>query len=67
MTDDSKSKTADRRSFLKLAGASVVGGGAAAIATVAGTGAAEAEAAKPGGLYRETEHVSTYYKLAKFM
>lgn len=64
---EKKEKTADRRGFLKLAGASVVGGGAAAIATVAGTQDVAAETAEKGGLYRETEHVSTYYKLAKFM
>jgi len=67
MKDDMTSKTADRRSFLKLAGASVVGGGAAAVATVAGASPADSETLETGGLYKETEHVSTYYKLAKFM
>ena len=54
---------ADRRSFLKLAGAGVVGAGAAAT-----TGSAvEAAEAKPerGGGYRESEHVKRYYALAR--
>lgn len=57
---------ADRRSFLKLAGAGVVGGSAAAVAAVSGAQpaeAADADAAK--GDYRETEHVKRYYALAR--
>jgi hypothetical protein len=53
---------ADRRSFLKLAGAGVVSGGAA----LAGDKPAEAAQAKPAhGLYRETEHIKRYYELAR--
>jgi hypothetical protein len=57
----------DRRSFLKLAGASVVGGGAAAMTAVAPAAAETDAEPKPGQLYRETEHVKRYYELAKFL
>ena len=59
-----KSVEAGRRDFLKLAGVAAVTGGTALAA-----GGSEAEAAEvksEGGLYRETEHVKTYYKLARF-
>lgn len=54
-----------RRDFLKLAGlAAVTGGG------VLATGSQPAEAAPAqdsgAGGYRETEHVKTYYGLARF-
>lgn len=56
---------ADRRSFLKLAGlgsvagtTALVGGGTAAQATQA--------AGSEGALYRETEHVKTFYDTARF-
>jgi hypothetical protein len=56
---------ADRRSFLKLASAGVVTGGAA----LAGDKPAEAGEAAEGkparALYRETEHVKRYYDLAR--
>jgi len=59
-----KAKAADRRGFLKLAGASVVGGG---VAAVSATSAAADEAAKPapGGDYHATEHVKRFYDLAR--
>lgn len=67
MNNDDRPAHKDRRSFLKLAGGSVVGGGAAAM-LVAGPAAAETEAEpKPGQLYRESEHVKRYYELAKFL
>lgn len=55
---------ADRRSFLKLAGIGTVAGG---VALVAGKEAAQAGVSdKPKDrLYRETEHVKTYYDLAR--
>lgn len=57
--------TADRRSVLKLLGIGAAGSGAALA-----TGATVAVAAQPddktGSHYRETEHVKTYYRLAKF-
>lgn len=57
----------DRRSFLKLAGAGVVGTGAAAAAAVAPAVAGEPVETEPGLGYRESEHVRRYYELAKFM
>ena len=59
------SAIADRRSFLKLAGAGAVTGGAV---LVGGKGVAEAgaTAVKTGRLYKETDHIKTYYELARF-
>ncbi len=57
---------ADRRSFLKLAGAGVVGSGAAFASTVVPAEAANTPEANDGG-YRETDHVKRYYELAKFI
>lgn len=56
---------ADRRSFLKLAG---VGAAAGGVALVSGKGVAEATATadEPGRLYRETDHIKTYYELARY-
>ena len=63
---DKKAASADRRSFLKLAGASVVGSGAAIASTV--TPAAATTTPEAGGeTYRETDHVRRYYELAKFI
>jgi hypothetical protein len=57
---------AGRREFLKLAGIGTVTGGAA-LAAGAQTAAAAETRRSDGSLgYRETEHVKTYYKLAKF-
>ncbi|MEF2549778.1 twin-arginine translocation signal domain-containing protein [Aurantimonas sp. A2-1-M11] len=56
---------ADRRAFLKFAGLGSVAGGAALV-----TGApAEAEMTDQdtaGAGYRETDHVKTFYKTARF-
>lgn len=54
----------DRRDFLKLATFGTVLGGAA----IAAGGAAKAASASgdQGSGYRETDHVKTYYKLARF-
>ena len=56
---------ADRRSFLKLAGAGAVAGG---VALVSGAKPAKAGTADndTDGLYRETDHIRTYYELARF-
>jgi hypothetical protein len=54
-----------RRDLLKIAGLGSVAG-AAAIATTAGKAKAAAETDSKGSGYRETEHVRTYYDLAKF-
>jgi hypothetical protein len=53
---------ADRRSFLKLAGASAVTGGAA---LVTGEAAQASEAKAKPSLYRETDHIRRYYELAR--
>lgn len=61
--------TLGRRQFLKKA--AVSGGVAAGVAAVALSNGAEAEAAVSDGKgksvgYQATEHVNTYYELAKF-
>lgn len=53
----------DRRSFLKLAGASAATGGAAVMAS--GSQAEAGEAKPRPSLYRETEHIRRYYELAR--
>lgn len=54
---------ADRRSFLKLAGAGAVTGGAA---VTAGAAIASPTTTPDGdSLYRETEHIKRYYDLAR--
>ncbi len=64
-TEDKNAATpvADRRGFLKLAGASAVGIGATAVTGTTAT-AAEAAPATPTG-YHESEHVKRYYQLAR--
>jgi hypothetical protein len=57
-------KGTDRRDFLKMAGLGTVAGGAALVVAKDEAKADEIGAAGQG--YRETEHVSTYYKLARF-
>jgi hypothetical protein len=52
---------ADRRSFLKLAGAGIVAGPAAA----SGKTGEVTEAKPTRTLYRETEHIKRYYELAR--
>ena len=63
MKQHKKEVVADRRGFLKLAGAGAAAGGAALM-----TGENKAEAAvgkdKPS-LYRETDHIRRYYELAR--
>jgi len=65
MTAKSDRANADRRSFLKLAGAGAVTGGAV---LVGGKGVAEASttADEKGRLYKQTDHIKTYYDLARF-
>jgi hypothetical protein len=62
MKKSDEKAVADRRSFLKLAGAGVVTAGGA-LAGGKPAGAAEAKPAR--ALYRETEHVKRYYELAR--
>ena len=53
-----------RRDFLKMAGLGTLAGGAA---LVTAKGEAEAvETGRSGSGYQETDHVRTYYKLARF-
>ena len=56
---------AERRNFLKLAGVSAVAGG---VALVSGGKTAEASttADENGRLYTQTDHIKTYYDLARF-
>ncbi|MEC9369236.1 MAG: twin-arginine translocation signal domain-containing protein [Pseudomonadota bacterium] len=56
---------ADRRSFLKLAGASAVAG-TAALVTGKKTAEADTTADKVDGSYKQTDHIKTYYELARF-
>ncbi|HMB47917.1 MAG TPA: twin-arginine translocation signal domain-containing protein [Afifellaceae bacterium] len=64
---DKKTRTesgSGRRDFLKLAGLTTLAGGAA---IVTAKGEAEAAGSGPSGAgYQETDHVRTYYKLARF-
>ena len=64
MKESKKTVDSDRRSFLKLAGAGAVASGAV-LAASGGTAEAREESGKEGH-YRETEHVKTFYKLARF-
>ena len=64
-TKERAAPATDRRGFLKFLGTGAVTGAAAAGAVVTGAEAAPKEADKDT-LYRETEHVKTYYDLAKF-
>lgn len=54
-----------RRDLLRLAGLGGVAG-AALVATSSGKAVAAAEGGRRDSGYRETEHVRTYYELAKF-
>jgi anaerobic selenocysteine-containing dehydrogenase len=61
-----KSKTAQRRDFLKLAGLGTLAGAAAAAGGTTGPAeAATAQSATDAG-YRETEHVKKAYERARF-
>ena len=64
MSERDNRAVADRRGFLKLAGLGTVAGGAALVASET----VEADEAKTGAgkLYRETEHVKTFYDTARF-
>ena len=63
MSDDTKA--VGRRDFLKLSGVAAATGGAAL--AVSGTEAEASETLQSASTgYRETEHVKTFYKLARF-
>jgi TAT (twin-arginine translocation) pathway signal sequence len=63
MKQAKKEAVADRRSFLKLAGAGAAAGGAALVTGEKEARAGEAKA-RPS-FYRETEHIRRYYELAR--
>ena len=64
MSDRKDRTTADRRSFLKLAGIGTLTGGTA---MALGKAPVEArETAQDGKSYRETEHVKAFYASARF-
>ena len=65
MKIDKDQAVADRRSFLKLAGASAVLSVAAAVGGASVAQAAE-DKARDEGRYHESAHVKRYYDLAKF-
>jgi len=65
MKDDATGKSADRRSCLKLAGASLVGTGAAVTATGAAAAPAQTPKGTAAGDYHETAHIKRYYDLAR--
>ncbi len=57
-------KVANRRNFIKLAGATAAGAGATA--ATAGVAAATPANERPAdAMYRETDHVKRYYELAR--
>ena len=64
MAKNETDKGTDRRSFLKLAGLGTVAGGAALVAGDKTADAATETKSQSG--YRETDHVKTYYELARF-
>lgn len=64
-SDKQPTQTADRRSFLKLAGAGAVTGAVAVAADTANAAPVEAKPEDAAG-YRETAHVKRYYDLARF-
>ncbi len=66
MTDSKQTKSIPRREFLRKAGMTSGAVGAAAVALSTGqTKAAISPAKEDSAGYRETEHVRTYYRLAR--
>jgi hypothetical protein len=65
MSAKSKDTAVGRRDFLRLSGVAAATGGAALAAGSAETEASKVLDASSAG-YRETDHVKTYYKLARF-
>ena len=61
---DAATAIADRRGFLKFAGAGVVSGGATVLGTTAVV-AKQAETTNDEIGYRETEHIRRYYDSAR--
>jgi hypothetical protein len=65
MKEEKTKAAVKRRDFLKQAGL-VVGTAGAAAAVTRPTEALASEAETKTGGYRETEHIKTYYELARF-
>jgi len=65
MNENGMAKSAKRREFLKLIGLGGLAGAASVVAVKPADATATAKTATGQG-YRETEHVKTYYKLARF-
>ena len=64
MAKSDKRTCPDRRDFLKFAGSGAIGSAAVITGATAATASEAPDAADEG--YRESEHVKTYYKLARF-
>jgi len=64
-TDIDKPALRDRRGFLKLTGAGLAAGGAALAPAAAAADGLEPAGAERRGDYHETEHIRTYYRLAR--
>lgn len=65
MSAKSKDTAVGRREFLKLSGVAAATSGAALAAGTSDSEASEMLDVSSSG-YRETDHVKTYYKLARF-
>ena len=65
MEDKADGIRTDRRGFLRIASLGTVAGGAA-LATGVTTETAEAATSESGQMYRETDHIRTYYETARF-
>lgn len=67
MTDTKKPLDMTRRDFFRQSGMAVGAAGGAALAMATGAEAAEpATADKASAGYHETDHIRTYYELARF-
>jgi len=64
MSEKLKVSGETRRGFLKLAGLAATSG--AAVAAAGGTAEAAEALPEDAAGYRETDHVKTYYELARF-
>ncbi len=63
--DNARSPEIDRRRLLTGAGLAIGAAGATAVSTAAPAVASEPQQPQHDG-YRESEHVKTYYRLARF-
>lgn len=59
-------KSVDRRGFLRSIGGAGVAGAAAAVGAAPTAEAAESDADKKKGRYRETDHVKAYYRTNRY-